>query len=472
MEGPGRAELSRMLATPLITIGALGAILVWEFENVGSTATAVLIAVCSIGAATIVATGLRARIVKISRHYEGLLALADEQSRRAETASRVKDEFLATLSHELRTPLNSVLGWARLLSTGKLTDAQTTRAIAAIERAGWTQSHLIENLLDVSRMAEGKPLVTPRLTVVRPIIEGAIDAVRESAEDKRVAVDANINPRLGPVSVDSNRLHQVVWHLLSNAIKFTPAGGRVSVSVDSSDEALTILVRDTGIGFDPQTSPQLFERFQQGDTGTTRQYGGLGLGLAIARHLVEQHGGTIAAHSPGPDQGATFEVRLPTRSDAPNAPDQATPVEPDPLLRGLSILVVDDNPEERELVRTSLEHYGAVVRTAASTQEACERFRRDRPDVLVSDLMMPDQDGLELIRRIRAIDEGAGRVTPAAALSALARTDDRRRALNAGYQMHVTKPIDPLELASTIERLAAAKVPAQVATKGQESLDA
>jgi CheY-like chemotaxis protein len=270
------------------------------------------------------------------------------------------------------------------------------------------------------------------------------------------------------VSVDPNRLHQIVWHLLSNAVKFTPAGGRVCVSVDSSDEALSILVSDTGIGFQPETAPQLFEQFQQGDTGTTRQYGGLGLGLAIARHLVEQHGGTIAAHSTGPDQGARFEVRLPTGSDAPNLPDQGTPVEPAPLLRGLSILVVDDNPEDRDFVRTSLEHYGAVVRTAASTQEACERFRRDRPDVLVSDLVMPDQDGLELIRQIRAMDEGAGRITPAAALSALARTEDRRRALNAGYQMHVTKPIDPLELASTIERLATAKVAAKV----QESRDA
>jgi signal transduction histidine kinase/CheY-like chemotaxis protein len=446
-----------MLLTPLITIGALGAILVWEFENVGSTAPAVLIAVCSVGAAAVVSAGLRTRIVKISRHYEGLLATADEQSRRAEAANRVKDEFLATLSHELRTPLNSVLGWARLLATGKLTEVQTARAIAAIERAGWTQSHLIENLLDVSRMVEGKLIVTPRLTVVCPIIEGAIDAVREAAEGKQVAIEANISPRLGPVSVDPNRLHQIVWHLVSNAVKFTPPGGRVTVGAESVDHELKIVVRDTGIGFQPETAQQLFEQFQQADTGTTRQYGGLGLGLAIARHLVEQHGGSIAAQSDGPDQGAEFEVRLPTRSGTPNTLDQATPVEPAPLLRGLSILVVDDNPEDREFVRTCLEHYGAVVRTAASTQEACERFRRDRPDVVVSDLVMPNQDGLELIRKIREMDQRIGRLTPAAALSALARAEDRRRALSAGYQMHVTKPIDPLELASTIERLAAAK---------------
>jgi signal transduction histidine kinase/CheY-like chemotaxis protein len=459
MEASERAELSRMLLTPLITLGALGAILVWMFENVGSTATAILIAACAIGAAALVAAGLRARIVKISRHYEGLLATADEQSRRAETASRVKDEFLATLSHELRTPLNSVLGWARLLATGRLTETQTTRAIAAIERAGWTQSHLIENLLDVSRMVKGKLVVTPRLTVVRPIIEGAIDAVRESAESKQVTVEGNINPRLGPVSVDPNRLHQILWHLVSNAVKFTPGGGRVTVSAECVDDELKIVVGDTGIGFHPETAQRLFEQFQQADTGTTRQYSGLGLGLAIARHLVEQHGGTIAARSGGPDQGAEVEVRLPIRGGVPSALDQTTPVEPAPLLRGLSILVVDDNPEDREFVRTSLEQYGAVVRTAASTREACERFRRDRPDVVVSDLVMPDQDGLELIRQIRAMDQDVGQLTPAAALSALARADDRRRALSAGYQMHVAKPIDPFELASTIERLAASRIP-------------
>ena len=458
MQGPGRTELSRMLAIPLVTIGTLGAILVWEFENVGSTTAAALITVCSIGAAVVMATGLRARILRISRHYETLLATADEQSRRAEAAGRVKNEFLSSLSHELRTPLNSVLGWARLLASGRLTDAQTARAIAAIERAGWAQSYLIENLLDASRMVEGKLLVTPRPTAVRPIIEGAVDSIRESADGRGVVIDTRIDAALRTVSVDPNRLHQVVWHLVSNAVKFTPAGGCVSVNVASTADALRIVVRDTGIGFQPDTAHHLFEQFRQGDTGATRQYGGLGLGLAIARHLVEQHGGTISAHSDGRDQGAEFEVRLPARADGATVPDRTPPVEPAPLLRGLSVLVVDDNPEDREFVRTSLEQYGAVVRTAASTQEACERFRRDHPDVVVSDLVMPDQDGLELIRRIRAMDEPTGRFTPAAALSGLARADDRRRALSAGYQMHVTKPIDPLELASTIERLAATTV--------------
>ena len=300
-----------MLATPLVTIGTLGAILVWEFENVGSTTAAVLIAVCSIGAAVVMATGLRARILGISQHYETLLATADEQSRRAEAAGRVKNEFLSSLSHELRTPLNSVLGWARLLASGRLSDTQTTRAIAAIERAGWAQSHLIENLLDVSRMVEGKLRVTPRPTAVRSIIEGAVDSVRESAEGRGVVVETRIDPALRTVSVDPNRLHQILGHLLSNAVKFTPPGGRVDVCVETTVEALRVVVRDTGVGFQPETVHQLFEQFRQGDTGATRQYGGLGLGLAIARHLVEQHGGTISAHSDGPDQGAEFEVRLP-----------------------------------------------------------------------------------------------------------------------------------------------------------------
>jgi signal transduction histidine kinase len=444
-----------MLATPLITIGTLGAILVWEFENVGSRTAALVIAACAIGAAVVVAAGLRARIIKLSEHYEALLARADEQSRRAEQASRVKDEFLATLSHELRTPLNSILGWARLLASGKLNETQTTRAIRSIDRAGWAQSRLIENLLDVSRIAEGRLPVSPRPTDIVPIIHAAIDMVRPAAESKQLTLRADIDPTLGPINADPDRLHQVIWHLVSNAVKFTPAAGAVDVQVKLAPGEIRLVVRDTGVGFPPEMAEQLFQQFHQGETGTTRQYGGLGLGLAIVRHVVEQHGGSVTASSAGANQGAEFEVRLPMSPAAVPVVGQSGPIEPAPLLRGLSVLVVDDNPEDREFVRTSLEHFGAVVRTAASAQEARERFRRDRPDVVVSDLLMPDEDGLSLIREIRAMDERAGRSTPAAALSALARSEDRRRALNAGFQMHVTKPIDPFELASTIERLAA-----------------
>ncbi len=359
----------------------------------------------AIGAALAVAAGLRVRIGKLSHRYEALLAMADQQSQRAEEANRVKDEFLATLSHELRTPLNSILGWARLLASGKLNEAQTSRAVAAIERAGWAQSHLIENLLDVSRIVEGRLLVAPRPTMVHPVIEGAIDTVGQAAELKRVVIETHLDPKLGAVSIDPNRLHQIVWHLVSNAVKFTPAGGRVTVSAESTGDALRIAVRDTGVGFPPETAQRLFEQFRQGETGSTRPYSGLGLGLAIARHLVERHGGTITARSAGPHRGAEFEVRLPIRAAKTGVPDETAPVEPMPILRGLSILVVDDNDDDRELVRTSLEHYGAVVRTAGSAHEARERFRRDRPDVIVSDLVMPGEDGLELIRQIRAMDE-------------------------------------------------------------------
>jgi signal transduction histidine kinase/ActR/RegA family two-component response regulator len=447
-----------MLATPLVTIGALGAILVWTFEHVDSTATALVVTACAIGAAVVVAAGLRARIVRVSEHYEALLATADEQSQRAEAARRVKDEFLATLSHELRTPLNSVLGWTRLLATGKLNAAQTARAVAAIERAGWAQTHLIENLLDASRMMEGKLLVVPRPTVVQPLVEAAVESLRPGADLKRIAFDVYLDPKLGPITVDPNRFHQIVWHLVSNAIKFTPPDGRIAVRVERAGEMLRLVVRDSGVGFAPESAEQLFEQFKQGETGTTRQYGGLGLGLAIVRNLVEQHGGTVGAASAGANQGAEFEVLLPLHTlDDVRAPELGTPVEPAPLLRGLSILVVDDNAEDREFVRTSLEQFGAIVRTAASAHEASESFRREHPDVIVSDLVMPEADGLQFIRDIREMEQRIGGQTPAAALSALARAEDRRRALSAGYQMHVTKPIDPLELASTIERLAALK---------------
>ena len=263
-----------MLATPLITIGTLGAILVWEFENVGSRTAAAIIAACAIGAAVVVAAGLRTRIVKLSEHYESLLETADQQSRRAEEASRVKDEFLATLSHELRTPLNSILGWARLLATGKLNDSQTTRAIGSIDRAGWAQSRLIENLLDASRIAEGRLQISPRPTDIVPIVHAAIDMVRPAAEAKRLALRADIDPKLGPINADPDRLHQVIWHLVSNAVKFTPADGAIAVRVEVLPGTIRLTVRDTGVGFAPEMAEQLFQQFRQGDTGMTRQYGG------------------------------------------------------------------------------------------------------------------------------------------------------------------------------------------------------
>ena len=250
------------------------------------------------------------------------------------------------------------------------------------------------------------------------------------------------------------RLQQVVWNLLSNAIKFTPGGGRVTVFLASDGDELHLALSDTGIGFTPGVAAHLFERFRQGDSSSTREHAGLGLGLGIVRHVVELHGGTVTAFSAGDHRGATFDVRIPLRPwDTPLVePPRAAP--PSPSLRGVTVLVVDGDTQARDFVRTTLEQRGAIVVTAASAQEAKARFKRQPPDVLVSDLLMPDEDGLQLIRDIRQLDRAAGRRTPAAALTALARSEDRRRALTAGYQMHVSKPVDPSELVSAVERLA------------------
>lgn len=456
METRARPELSRTLIAPLVTIGAVAALLVWETEHIASLPIAIEVAAAALVIAIVVTLVLKTRIAELSGYYEALLKTAEEQSQRAEAANRTKDDFLATLSHELRTPLNSVLGWSRLLATGKLDKALTARAVAAIERAGWAQSRLIEDLLDISRIADGKLQIAPRATIVQHAVEAATAPLRPAADAKRISLNLAISPQLGPIIVDPDRLQQIVWHLVSNSIKFTPAGGRVSVGVEPDDEVIRLTVEDTGIGFPPEESEHLFELFTQGDSGTTRQFGGLGLGLGIVRHLVELHGGTISARSRGPNQGATFEVILPRRAAGEYVPDLAPPPDDSPFLRGVNVLVVDDNAQDLDFIRSSLEHYGAVVQTAASGPEGCERFKRHRPDVIVSDLRMPGEDGFQFIHRIRSAERN-GPVTPAAALTALVRSEDRREALRAGFQMHVAKPIDPLELASTVEHLAHVK---------------
>src|SRR5581483_11086681 len=412
------------------------------------------IVVGGIAVGVVVARDMRHAIEKVTQYYEALAAAADEQSQRADAANRAKDEFLATLSHELRTPLNSILGWSRLLASGKLTPPQSERAVAAIERAGWTQSRLIEDLLDISRIVAGRLEIAPRPALVQPLVESAVESLRAAADAKRITITTTVDPTLGPMSIDPDRVRQIVWNLLSNAIKFTPSGGAVGVRLERDAQAFTIVVHDSGIGFHPDVSAHLFERFRQGDASSTRQYGGLGLGLGIVRHLVEAHGGTVSASSGGPGAGSRFDVRIPLRPAA--SPNVELPLPPThaPTLRGVSVLVVDDDVANLAFVRATLEQYGAVVNTASSVGEAEARIRREPPDVVLSDLMMPDHDGWELIRELRRLDEKAGRLTPAAALTALARVDDRRRALTAGYQMHITKPIDPSELVSSVERLA------------------
>ena len=450
---PVRPQLGRLVALPLATIGALAAILVWEIEHVGSVVLALIIAAIALLIGVLVAHRVRGRLDELAAHYESLLATADEQSRAAENANRVKDEFLATLSHELRTPLNSILGWARLLASGKLNTEQSARAVQAIERAGWAQSRLIEDLLDVSRIVTGQLRISPRPTLIQPIVQTAVESLEPAATAKHIRVETHLNPTIGPIAADPERLHQIVWNLVSNAIKFTPAGGHVEVSASAQDQQVRISVKDDGIGFSEDTAARLFERFRQGDSSSTRQYGGLGLGLGIVRHLVEMHGGTVTAHSDGPSRGAVFEVRFPLTPAPEYLPDVAPVAPTAPLLRGISVLVVDDDRAALDFVRSSLEQYGAVVMTAESVQDARERLERHSPDVVLSDMKMPGEDGIQLIRELRRLDEQRGRKTPAAALTALARTEDRRQALSAGYQMHVTKPIDPFELAAAVEQL-------------------
>jgi signal transduction histidine kinase/CheY-like chemotaxis protein len=443
-------RLGRIVVLPFATIGVTSALLVWEIEHVGSIALALFLAAAAAAVCIVVARRVRRQIDELAEYYEALLRTADDESRRAEAAGRIKDEFLSTLSHELRTPLNSVLGWSRLLASGKLDASQSAKAIQAIERAGWAQSRLIEDLLDISRIVGGRLQISPRPTLLQPIITFVVQSLEPAAVAKGITVRTELDPGIGLIAVDPDRLQQIAWHLVSNAIKFTPAEGHVTVALALCNQQVCLTVSDSGVGFTPEHAPLLFERFRQGDSSTTRPFGGIGLGLGMVRHLVEMHGGTVSAHSAGINQGATFEVQLPLRTAPIESP---RPSEETPFLQGVSVLVVDDDSGELELARSSLTQFGASVATATSAEEARALLRSDPPDVLLSDLRMPGTDGLQFIREVRELDAARGRHTPAAALTALVRAADRQVALEAGYEMHVAKPIDPFELAVAVEQL-------------------
>jgi signal transduction histidine kinase/CheY-like chemotaxis protein len=405
------------------------------------------------------------------RASEGAREAAAERERRlvaeakeaeAETANRAKDEFLAMLSHELRTPLNAVYGWVHMLRSGQVPEANRERALDAIMRNAHAQVQLIDDLLDVSRIASGKMRLDVRAVDLKHVVEAALDAVRPAAAAKEIRLQAALDPRAGPLLGDPDRLQQVVWNLLTNAIKFTPNGGGVQVHLQRLDSHVEILVSDTGQGISAEALVAIFDRFWQADRGPTRTHGGLGLGLTLVRHLVEAHGGTVGAQSAGEGQGATFVVKLPvTLAKTDEAAAErvhpaartAVPTYVGPALEGLRVLVVDDDLDALDLATAILTSARATVRTARSAAEALAAFADWRPDVLIADIEMPGEDGLSLIRKVRALESAGGAKVPAIALTAYGRVEDRLRTLSAGFSMHVPKPVDPVELTTVVASL-------------------
>ena len=393
--------------------------------------------------------------------------LEREQSARAaaEQANRLKDQFLAIVSHELRTPLNAVLGWADMLRRGTLDEAKRARASHAIYDGARRQSQLIDDLLDVARIMSGKLRLSRAPVDMHDIIRAAIEVVQPASDAKRIQILVNAEQSVGALYADGARLQQIVWNLLSNAIKFTPDGGAVHVSLRRTSHLVELSVRDTGPGIPADFLGSVFEPFRQADASTTRTHGGLGLGLAIVKHLVDAHGGTVVADSTD-GHGATFTVRLPIvavysgRLDrspgAPFAGDE--PGEPAMSLEGIRVLVVDDDDDNREVVATSLETYRAATLQASSVAQAIEILQRDRVHVLLTDVAMPSEDGYALIRRLRASENGLAASTPAIALTAFARPEDRHHALQAGFQLHLAKPIDAKSLVAAIASIARAGV--------------
>jgi signal transduction histidine kinase len=402
-------------------------------------------------------------IVAATELTESVLARRriDNLRRAAENANRAKDEFLSTLSHELRTPLNAMVGWSTLLRAGSVPAEQRDKALETIERNARVQARLVEDMLDLARIEQGKLVLSVGPLELVRVVEAAIDAVKPAADAKQIRLQPVLDSHATIVG-DADRLQQVVWNLLSNAIKFTPRGGRVQVRLTREPSFVEVVVADNGQGIEPEFLPHIFDRFRQADPSFTRRAGGLGLGLAIVRSLVELHGGDVSALSDGSGQGATFMVRLPMaplRADNRPSPTPARPGEPKaptfdcpPSLKGLKILVVDDEPETRELLQFLLEQCESVVSTAGSAAQAFAMIEQAPFDVLISDIGMPAEDGHSLIKRVRGIASPRAAL-PALALTAYARAEDRTQALRSGFNMHLAKPIDPGELLVVIETL-------------------
>jgi len=402
---------------------------------------------------------------KRAQNAHAELAVKEREAREAaEAANRAKDEFLATLSHELRTPLNAMVGWTHMLRSRTLPADKEQKALETIERNARAQAELIEDILDVSRIIAGKLRIEIHPVDLTPIIDAAVDAVRPAAEAKGIVLERHVGKLPARFTGDAVRLQQAIWNLLSNAIKFTPASGRVELDVAANDAQLVVHVRDTGCGIAESFMPFVFDRFRQHDSSSKRAHGGLGIGLAIVRHIIELHGGTVTCESPGIDRGATFTLRLPIRAEAATKGAVAVEVRQAGAVRpssdemvdltGIKVLLVDDEADARELLTEVLQQCGAVVVATHSAEEAMRLIPRERPAVLLSDIGMPGEDGYKLISRVRALPPEDGGNLPAAALTAYARSDDALRALAAGYQRHAPKPIQPTTLAALVAGLA------------------
>ncbi|HBB30665.1 MAG TPA: hybrid sensor histidine kinase/response regulator [Cyanobacteria bacterium UBA8803] len=380
-----------------------------------------------------------------------------QQAEQLVQANRLKDDFLAIVSHELRTPLSTILAWSQLLLLRKQkwdTD-MLAKGMATIERSAKAQAKIIDDILDVSRIIRGNLQLNICGVDLLSVIDGVIEDMRPMAQEKDIQIDCVLDTSIDCMGGDPDRLRQIIWNLLSNAIKFTSLGGRVQISLQRQENYIQIQVSDTGIGISPDFLPYVFDRFRQADSTTTRAYGGLGLGLGIVRYLVELHGGTVYAASEGEGKGATFTVIFPVNRDTEHGLPLAlpTPSSSLPTLSSLRVLIVDDDADTCEVLTCILEHYGAQVLAVQSTAEALAAISRSKPDVLISDIGMPDEDGYSLIAKIRAFEAEIGRQTPAVALTAFARDEDKERALQAGFQMHVPKPVEPTELVSVVAHL-------------------
>jgi signal transduction histidine kinase len=407
---------------------------------------------------------VRSYVDQVERNREALLANERTSRRDAEAANRAKDVFLATLSHEMRTPLNAIVGWLSILRRDDAEPKHFQQGLEVIERNAHAQLQLIDDVLDVSRIVSGKLRINIGPCELADVINAGVNAVRPAAEARGITVDVEIDPSASPAACDSVRIQQVVWNLVSNAVKFTPKGGRVSVTLRRDQSSVLIQVSDNGQGITAELLPRVFDRFHQADSSTRRKFSGLGLGLSIVKHITEAHGGTVEATSPGEGKGSTFTVRLPIRAVRIGAEGEMKTGESErwdramagtfPLVRldGLRVLVVDDEPDARRVLVMVLEQVGAIVTAASSVRDAMHALAEARPEVLVSDLGMPEEDGFDLIRQVRDRGYDASDL-PAVALTAFVQKDDARRALLSGFQVHVPKPVDPHHLISVIASL-------------------